>query len=94
MQLDAVLTLSPSISKLSSPTTRPYEPREKKPRIRHSEAQLVALNDLYDENEHPSLEERAALADRLGMCVSFSVNSLFIHSVDLSISLLVYFSFR
>ena len=47
------------------------EPRDKKPRIRHTEAQLAALNDLYEENEHPSLEERAALAERLGMYVLF-----------------------
>ncbi|KAI5124107.1 hypothetical protein M0805_000921 [Coniferiporia weirii] len=43
------------------------EPRDKKPRVRHSEAQLAALNDLYEANEHPSLEERAALAENLGM---------------------------
>ncbi|EJD03761.1 uncharacterized protein FOMMEDRAFT_139915 [Fomitiporia mediterranea MF3/22] len=46
---------------------RPDEPRDKKPRIRHSEIQLTALNNLYEENEHPSLEERAALAENLGM---------------------------
>ena len=46
------------------------EPRDnKKPRVRHSEAQLAALNDLYDEDEHPALELRAALAQRLGMYV-------------------------
>ena len=42
----------------------------KKPRHRHSAFQLAALNQLYDKNEHPSLEERTALAERLGMCVS------------------------
>ena len=45
------------------------EPREKKPRIRHSEPQLAALNALYEENEHPTLEERAALATSLNMYV-------------------------
>lgn len=39
----------------------------KKPRVRHTEAQLAALNDLYEANEHPSLDERAALAEELGM---------------------------
>lgn len=46
---------------------KPEEPKDKKPRIRHSEAQLAALNELYEANEHPSLEERADLADRLQM---------------------------
>ncbi|KZT73209.1 hypothetical protein DAEQUDRAFT_721783 [Daedalea quercina L-15889] len=39
----------------------------KKPRHRHSAFQLAALNELYDKNEHPSLEERTSLAERLGM---------------------------
>lgn len=45
------------------------EPRDpfKKPRVRHTEAQLAALNDLYEANEHPPLEERAALAEDLAM---------------------------
>lgn len=51
------------------------EPRDKKPRIRHTEAQLAALNDLYEENEHPSLEERADLAERLHMYVPASFSS-------------------
>ncbi|KAF8899208.1 hypothetical protein BD779DRAFT_1666920 [Infundibulicybe gibba] len=41
--------------------------RPKKPRHRHSPAQLAALNDLYDKNEHPPLDQRASLAERLGM---------------------------
>ena len=47
---------------------RPEE-RERKPRVRHTDAQLAALNNLYEENEHPSLEERALLADSIGMYV-------------------------
>ncbi|KAF7784183.1 transcriptional regulator family: Homeodomain [Agaricus bisporus var. burnettii] len=43
------------------------KPSQKKPRHRHSPAQLAALNELFDKNEHPSLELRSALADRLGM---------------------------
>ena len=43
--------------------------RDRKPRIRHSDAQLAALNELYDENEFPSLEQRAALAENIGMYV-------------------------
>ncbi|TDL28142.1 hypothetical protein BD410DRAFT_835381 [Rickenella mellea] len=41
--------------------------KEKKPRVRHTDAQLAALNDLYDDDEHPSLEARAALAENLNM---------------------------
>lgn len=39
----------------------------KKPRHRHSPAQLAALNELYDKNEHPALDLRTSLAERLGM---------------------------
>ncbi|KAF8433520.1 hypothetical protein L210DRAFT_3649652 [Boletus edulis BED1] len=39
----------------------------KKPRHRHSPVQLAALNELFDRNEHPSLEERTELAEKLGM---------------------------
>ncbi|KAG6842401.1 hypothetical protein C0991_007531 [Blastosporella zonata] len=41
--------------------------KQKKPRHRHSPAQLAALNELFDKNEHPPLDLRASLADRLGM---------------------------
>ncbi|KAG6878306.1 hypothetical protein C0993_008903 [Termitomyces sp. T159_Od127] len=41
--------------------------KQKKPRHRHTPAQLAALNELFDENEHPPLERRSALAERLGM---------------------------
>ena len=41
--------------------------KPKKPRHRHSAYQLAALNELYDKNEHPPLEERTALAERLSM---------------------------
>ncbi|KAE9409200.1 hypothetical protein BT96DRAFT_953601 [Gymnopus androsaceus JB14] len=41
--------------------------RQKKPRHRHSPAQLVALNELYERDEHPALELRVNLAERLGM---------------------------
>ena len=43
--------------------------KPKKPRHRHTAAQLAALNELYDKNEHPALDERTALAERLGMFV-------------------------
>ncbi|KIJ22180.1 hypothetical protein PAXINDRAFT_95595 [Paxillus involutus ATCC 200175] len=39
----------------------------KKPRHRHSPAQLAALNALFDRNEQPSLDERNELAENLGM---------------------------
>jgi len=48
----------------------------KKPRHRHSAFQLAALNELYEKNEHPSLEERTSLAERLGMETK-TVNSWF-----------------
>ncbi|KAF5374916.1 hypothetical protein D9758_000549 [Tetrapyrgos nigripes] len=41
--------------------------KQKKPRHRHSPAQLAALNELYERDEHPALELRVSLADRLGM---------------------------
>ncbi|KAH7886210.1 homeodomain transcription factor [Phlebopus sp. FC_14] len=43
------------------------KPTTKKPRHRHSPAQLAALNELFDKNEHPSLDERSELAEKLGM---------------------------
>lgn len=46
--------------------------RSKKPRHRHSAFQLAALNELYDRNEHPSLDDRTTLAEKLGMYVSLS----------------------
>ncbi|EMD42305.1 hypothetical protein CERSUDRAFT_110826 [Gelatoporia subvermispora B] len=65
---------SPSESKHHSPQDRKDQP--KKPRHRHSAFQLAALNELYDKNEHPSLEERTSLAERLGMETK-TVNSWF-----------------
>lgn len=43
--------------------------KPKKPRHRHSAYQLAALNELYDKDEHPPLEDRTELAERLGMSV-------------------------
>jgi len=45
----------------------PLSERPKKPRHRHSAAQLAALNELYERNEHPSLDERTSLAEKLRM---------------------------
>jgi len=42
----------------------------KKPRHRHSPTQLAALNELFEKSEHPTLEERGQLAEKLGMYVS------------------------
>ncbi|KAF9010309.1 homeobox-domain-containing protein [Hymenopellis radicata] len=50
--------------------------RPKKPRNRHSPHQLAALNELYERDEHPALEVRTSLADRLGMETK-TVNSWF-----------------
>jgi hypothetical protein len=43
--------------------------RQKKPRHRHSPAQLAALNELYEKSDHPALDERTTLAEHLGMSV-------------------------
>lgn len=51
----------------SLPPTPPQNTSQKKPRHRHSPAQLAALNELFDKNEHPPLDVRTALAERLGM---------------------------
>ena len=58
-------------SKLPLKDSKQEQP--KKPRHRHSPAQLAALNELYDKTEHPSLEERTSLAERLGMYVTLPV---------------------
>ncbi|KAI3622398.1 distal-less homeobox 3 [Moniliophthora roreri] len=44
-----------------------HRDRQKKPRHRHSPAQLAALNELFEKDEHPALELRQSLAERLGM---------------------------
>ncbi|KAJ6520322.1 homeodomain transcription factor [Mycena sanguinolenta] len=48
----------------------------KKPRHRHSPHQLAALNALYEQTEHPTLVERTALAQSLGLEIK-SVNAYF-----------------
>lgn len=49
--------------------------RQKKPRHRHSAFQLAALNQLYERNEHPSLEDRTNLAEKIGMYVVLTSSS-------------------
>ncbi|KAI6048039.1 hypothetical protein EDC04DRAFT_47785 [Pisolithus marmoratus] len=39
----------------------------KKPRHRHSPTQLAALNELFEKSDHPSLDDRVELAEKLGM---------------------------
>ncbi|KAH9486332.1 Homeobox protein 10 [Psilocybe cubensis] len=52
----------------AAPAVQPNANQQsKKPRHRHSPSQLAALKHLFDQNEHPPLEQRSALADRLGM---------------------------
>ncbi|KAI0800652.1 hypothetical protein C8Q74DRAFT_1192864 [Fomes fomentarius] len=63
----------------ASSAIQPRDPKmdqPKKPRHRHAPHQLAALNELYDKTEHPSLEERTALAEQLGMETK-TVNSWF-----------------
>ncbi|KAI0094538.1 hypothetical protein BDY19DRAFT_865433, partial [Irpex rosettiformis] len=50
--------------------------KPKKPRHRHSAWQLAALNELYDKDEHPPLDARTSLAEKLGMEVK-TVNAWF-----------------
>ncbi|KAJ7292832.1 homeodomain transcription factor [Mycena rebaudengoi] len=50
--------------------------KTKKPRHRHSPAQLTALNDLYEQTEHPTLQQRLALAQNMGLETK-SVNAWF-----------------
>ncbi|CAL1694380.1 unnamed protein product [Somion occarium] len=50
--------------------------KPKKPRHRHSAFQLAALNELYEQNDHPPLQARTSLAERLGMEVK-TVNAWF-----------------
>ncbi|KAK2461474.1 hypothetical protein APHAL10511_005937 [Amanita phalloides] len=51
----------------TSPDVTKSSTTPKKPRHRHSPTQLAALNELFEKTEHPSLEQRIALAERLGM---------------------------
>ncbi|KAF8167423.1 hypothetical protein B0H34DRAFT_681811 [Crassisporium funariophilum] len=52
---------------ISSSIVQPTPPQNRKPRHRHSPAQLAALNELFDRSEHPPLDQRTTLAERLGM---------------------------
>ncbi len=60
----------PAAASSKLPLKEPKQEQPKKPRHRHSPMQLAALNELYDKTEHPSLEDRTALAERLGMYVT------------------------
>lgn len=60
------------------PLTQSTKDRLKKPRHRHSPAQLAALNELYDKDEHPSLDLRTSLAARLGMYVFYLISPIYI----------------
>ncbi|KAK7686667.1 hypothetical protein QCA50_010267 [Cerrena zonata] len=55
---------------------RDQKDKPKKPRHRHSAFQLAALNELYEQNDHPPLQSRTSLAERLGMEVK-TVNAWF-----------------
>ncbi|KAL1951340.1 hypothetical protein VTO73DRAFT_489 [Trametes versicolor] len=66
----------PSAASSKLPSAKDRSDQAKKPRHRHSASQLAALNALYEKNEHPPLEDRTALAHRLGMETK-TVNSWF-----------------
>lgn len=53
---------------------------DKKPRHRHTPSQLESLNELFARAEHPSLDDRSSLAQRLGMCVAH--NAFFVAMAD------------
>ncbi|KAG1754751.1 uncharacterized protein EDB91DRAFT_1342536 [Suillus paluster] len=53
--------------KLNDPDSNDKGSSGKKPRHRHSPTQLAALNELYEKTEHPSLDDRTELAEKLGM---------------------------
>ncbi|KAI0673747.1 hypothetical protein C8Q78DRAFT_968884 [Trametes maxima] len=67
---------NPPAASSKLPPSKDRQDPQKKPRHRHSASQLAALNELYEKNEHPSLEDRTALAQRLGMETK-TVNSWF-----------------
>ena len=72
----SLITMDPSFSSWS---TEPNDQdslkeRSKKPRHRHSAFQLAALNELYERNEHPSLDDRTTLAEKLGMYALLSTH--------------------
>jgi hypothetical protein len=51
----------------ASSVSNPDPKATKKPRNRHSPYQLAALNELYEQNDHPPLQDRVALAERISM---------------------------
>ncbi|KAL4070500.1 hypothetical protein J3A83DRAFT_4094497 [Scleroderma citrinum] len=58
--------------KLSTIPDKSHDPTDsakpsKKPRHRHNPTQLAALNELFEKSEHPTLDERVQLAEKLGM---------------------------
>jgi hypothetical protein len=71
--LSPLPTMEPAYSSWPTGTTDHHsqfdslKERQKKPRHRHSAFQLAALNQLYERNEHPSLEDRTNLAEKIGM---------------------------
>ncbi|KAJ7146239.1 hypothetical protein C8R44DRAFT_756948 [Mycena epipterygia] len=69
----AELTTRKKIYTCQHPNT---QDKVKKPRHRHSAVQLAALNDVYDQTEHPTLIQRTALAQSLGLEIK-SVNAYF-----------------
>ena len=71
--LSPLPTMEPAFSSWPTGTSEHHSPieslkeRQKKPRHRHSAYQLAALNQLYERNEHPSLDDRTNLAEKIGM---------------------------
>jgi Homeodomain len=72
--------MEPAFSSWPTGTTEHHSPldslkeRQKKPRHRHSAYQLAALNQLYERNEHPSLDDRTNLAEKIGMYAALPIS--------------------
>ena len=58
---------------ITEPSASTDKAQPKKPRHRHSAHQLALLNELYDRDEHPPLDDHTQLAERLGMCVALDL---------------------
>lgn len=54
-------------SNRSSRTSTPYSDRDKKPRHRMTDKQLERLEELYQQDTHPSRELKQALGEQVGM---------------------------
>lgn len=64
--LRRAVSVNPGSSR-SSRTGTPSSDKDKKPRHRMTDKQLERLEALYDQDTHPTREEKQALGDEVGM---------------------------